>query len=581
MSPLLSQRWAREFEDKYSELFDVSPAELMALDIEAMSTLFERHRCLPWTTGPPAPSPPHSAGEEARLPLDYTESSQRDHGTTRARGLDLAVDKMRGLQLAQANGRDAAASPPRSPSPASYLPTTLTTQPAKPVAVLPAASPGKPPAQRSPNTARSPSGDGSVHSANTPRVLTPVHRASSTSRPVDMVLKLRLDMARAGPDDSAERKAFKDQVVVDLATAANVPMELFEVRRLSAGSIIIETRVHPDPAGRCPSPHDMAEGLLKQASDPGSQLMQGVLTRHTEAIALPTLRPDSMRALLAPSASPVLPPPAAGERAGQTGFDADDVQLAALKSRLNRYEREHEESASASKQQQHSLTAAAVPALRLSPRGLRSSAMSGGVPSPAPQSPRHVDEPRRAPVVAPVAKVLEETVQPASGPAGFANDSFDHGNASGGSLTQDATYRFGARTPGARAVGYAANGNGKQGDGASPAQGAHTPSKNQVPAKSPLVGRKQSAPAQDDGIPDWEKELRKPTPSPTVNWGYAMKGRQGEKEGGRKSCCLSSPVSCGSTVCCAIDFCPRSDCPLGLSAVCRAYRQQVMAHGFE
>ena len=106
-------------------------------------------------------------------------------------------------------------------------------------------------------------------------------------------IKLALDFSAAGKAGSAQRRSFNDNLTQNLSNASGLAPHLFEVVRVSAGSIVVDTLVHPDPsADRDISPMIVATNLQKQAQQPNSPLLSGLLTRHCVGIALPTVPPN-------------------------------------------------------------------------------------------------------------------------------------------------------------------------------------------------------------------------------------------------------------------------------------------------
>jgi hypothetical protein len=112
-------------------------------------------------------------------------------------------------------------------------------------------------------------------------------------KPVEITLKLALDFSAAGKAGSAQRVAFNNNLTQDLSNASGFAPHLFEVVRVSAGSIIVGTLIHSDPADRGLNPMLVAMDLQKQAHQPNSPLLSGLLTRHCEGIVLPTVPPGS------------------------------------------------------------------------------------------------------------------------------------------------------------------------------------------------------------------------------------------------------------------------------------------------
>jgi hypothetical protein len=232
------------------------------------------------------------------------------------------------------------------------------------------------------------------------------------SKPVEMTLKLALDFRDAGEKGSPQRVAFDNNLTQDLANASGLPPHLFEVVRVSAGSIIVDTLIHPDPANRDLHPMKVATELEKQAGQPNSPLLSGVLTRRCEGIALPTVRPGSMDKLLPPQQPPPAPKSAPKSPENFTRSTpavpasktaADDAQLAALKAKLNRYKRELDQAPPAALPPPVSPSRAPVPprSPELPPKPIQL------ITPPRVQGPPPVFTP-------PIATMLEDAVMPAS-----------------------------------------------------------------------------------------------------------------------------------------------------------------------
>ena len=122
----------------------------------------------------------------------------------------------------------------------------------------------------------------------------PYHKDNTSDtyhKPVEMTLKLALEFSAAGKAGSAQRVAFNNNLTRDLSNASGFAPHLFEVVRVSAGSIIVDTLIHPDPADRGLNPMLVATDLQKQAHQPNSLLLSGLLTSHCEGIALPKVLP--------------------------------------------------------------------------------------------------------------------------------------------------------------------------------------------------------------------------------------------------------------------------------------------------
>ena len=112
------------------------------------------------------------------------------------------------------------------------------------------------------------------------------------TKPVEMTMKLAVDFRAAGKVGSAERVSFNHDLTQDLSNASGLAPHLFEVvrvgrqHRMSAGSIVVVTRVHADSAML------VATNLQKQAHQTNSPLLSGLVTRHCEGILLPTVPPN-------------------------------------------------------------------------------------------------------------------------------------------------------------------------------------------------------------------------------------------------------------------------------------------------
>jgi hypothetical protein len=127
-------------------------------------------------------------------------------------------------------------------------------------------------------------------------------------KPAEMTLKLALDFNAAGKAGSAQRAAFNNNLIQDLSHASGLAPHLFEIVRVSAGSIIVDTLIHADPADRGLHPMLVATDLQKQAHQPNSPLLSGLLTRHCEGISRIRIRGDSEAVSEAPLILPLEAP---------------------------------------------------------------------------------------------------------------------------------------------------------------------------------------------------------------------------------------------------------------------------------
>ena len=126
---------------------------------------------------------------------------------------------------------------------------------------------------------------------NAPAAADDAEGGPTDRKPVEMTIKLALDFSAAGKAGSAQRVAFNNDLTQDLSNASGSAPHLFEVVRVSAGSIIVDTLIHQDPADFGLSPMLVATDLQKQAHQSNSPLLSGLLTRHCEGIALQIVPP--------------------------------------------------------------------------------------------------------------------------------------------------------------------------------------------------------------------------------------------------------------------------------------------------
>lgn len=103
-----------------------------------------------------------------------------------------------------------------------------------------------------------------------------------------MKLKLGLTFSIVGEPDTAQRKKFEQGLQRDLAAAVGLPGACFQFLSMSAGSIIVDTRILPDPHAIGPAPHDAVLSVAQQAGDAQSPLRNGMYTRYIEAVGIQT-----------------------------------------------------------------------------------------------------------------------------------------------------------------------------------------------------------------------------------------------------------------------------------------------------
>jgi hypothetical protein len=182
--------------------------------------------------------------------------------------------------------------------------------------------------------------------------LPPSHPAENRSReaaalpdPVQLTMTLGMSFHETGEEGSAKREAFKRDMADDLAKASGLPAENFNITKLSAGSVIVDLNIMPDPLGIAPAPSAIARDLEKQAADPNSPLMSGKLTSQTKGIQAQSPQPadplqaralatdppgwaDHVASVTAPEAQPEEQEPREDKSAVfAPGFDPSAVQL--------------------------------------------------------------------------------------------------------------------------------------------------------------------------------------------------------------------------------------------------------------
>jgi hypothetical protein len=109
-------------------------------------------------------------------------------------------------------------------------------------------------------------------------------QASASLASVQLTMTLGISFHEVGNVGSAKREAFKRDVADDLAKASGLPAENFKITKLSAGSVIVDIDIMPDPLGIASDPSTIARDLEKQVADPNSPLRLGKLTRQTKGI---------------------------------------------------------------------------------------------------------------------------------------------------------------------------------------------------------------------------------------------------------------------------------------------------------
>jgi hypothetical protein len=100
-----------------------------------------------------------------------------------------------------------------------------------------------------------------------------------------MILKLALNFSAVGQVGSKARRLFEKSLVLDLASAADIPTASIRVLSMSPGSVIVELLVKLQ-AHHVDGPAGFVRSLQQQADDADSPLMKGILTRYTRSLCL-------------------------------------------------------------------------------------------------------------------------------------------------------------------------------------------------------------------------------------------------------------------------------------------------------
>jgi hypothetical protein len=95
-----------------------------------------------------------------------------------------------------------------------------------------------------------------------------------------MELKLAMRL-----EDVGDAAAFRGRVVADVAAAAAVEPAALRVVGMRAGSVVVDLALAGDATdARGRGAQEVAEGLERQAKDPGSALLKGAVTRNTVSL---------------------------------------------------------------------------------------------------------------------------------------------------------------------------------------------------------------------------------------------------------------------------------------------------------
>ena len=99
----------------------------------------------------------------------------------------------------------------------------------------------------------------------------------SALAPVEMTVTLDMDFEAAGIEGTASRQAFERLFRQDLSTASGIPSESIKIKRMAAGSVLVDVQLDSD-SGTGPDAYSAAVNLKKQVRDADSTLRMGGLT---------------------------------------------------------------------------------------------------------------------------------------------------------------------------------------------------------------------------------------------------------------------------------------------------------------
>ena len=105
---------------------------------------------------------------------------------------------------------------------------------------------------------------------------------------VTVRIVLNMHISESGKEGTYERAKFKISLLRELAHASGVKKKFLEVKRISAGSVIVDVDVCADPNLDADShcPRNVATDLEKQAQDEQSQLRSGTLMARLVSISI-------------------------------------------------------------------------------------------------------------------------------------------------------------------------------------------------------------------------------------------------------------------------------------------------------
>jgi hypothetical protein len=137
-----------------------------------------------------------------------------------------------------------------------------------------------------------------VGDMHTPSAVTPVAGAATleyadeesqeVNQAVTVRIVLNMHISESGEEGTYQRAKFKIRLLRELAKASGIQKRFLDVKLISAGSIIVDVDICPDPNAdtdrHCP--FYVATDLKKQAQDEQSQLRSGILMARLVSISI-------------------------------------------------------------------------------------------------------------------------------------------------------------------------------------------------------------------------------------------------------------------------------------------------------
>ena len=130
-----------------------------------------------------------------------------------------------------------------------------------------------------------------LSSADTIQGISNCSRASSAAsndamqKHVNLLIKLDLDYAYTGREETPQRGWFIQNLTQDLGNASGMHPAKFHIIRIAPG-IVLDAQIHPDPSSRGQTPMMVANLLERQLADQNSVLRRGVLSKYIISISV-------------------------------------------------------------------------------------------------------------------------------------------------------------------------------------------------------------------------------------------------------------------------------------------------------